>query len=553
MNKVVYGLSDWIKEIAQALVQVKTPRMDERISFLDSEASVRELIDHINALPEEMPETNNEWYSAHFLAFDLCVAQLQTAIEHHHQRAARQLQFLMQYFAQVIRLEQHTLNFWLPALNAFYDCHVELNEDLQQAYMGLVEQEDEPEEGAGVQSEEAHLNSIKDLLYDMHDLSDFEIAEHLFAQSHAMPSEFFIDLVYDLASLVEGQDVVILFLLHPRAEVRSLVRSVLDKLIPDFTLSSKSLNRLKAIARWGTEETISYYERWIKEQRKKGVLFDFKNKLPAQPRWLATEIDGAGAQGIFVTHRIQRGKYKVAGLLFKRDFGIKDVWLTPLLNQSQAQDYVTDSLDVRVHLRPMQTEDVQCLIQHFIAVTIQRGDVPPIRLLELQENLGLEWISEAIHVDEMIKKLTVQLHPFTEELVQDSIRHSQGWMSTKSLVHSWFEEDLNIDQRVNICCSIVDGVKVCAIEQATEEILTQVLEKNRNHWIFHFLWTSLWAQSKSKPRERFWKDCLLIAHALSQGLPMIEIPIMKSIALQTVMNSLETMHERKAHISVPKP
>ena len=145
-----------------------------------------------------------------------------------------------------------------------------------------------------------------------------------------MPPDFFSDLLYDLFSIEEGQEIGLLALMHPESDVREVVVSTFDFLLPSIRLSSLSLTRLKAISHWYPASYQDSFSRWIKEQRLKEVVFQ-----PPQPAHLmkisASEIDGGGAQGLFL--KMKRGKkYRMCGLLLKHEHGIKDVWLTPYLS-----------------------------------------------------------------------------------------------------------------------------------------------------------------------------------------------------------------------------
>lgn len=95
-----------------------------------------------------------------------------------------------------------------------------------------------------------------------------------------MPTDFFSDLVMDLYSIDEGQDIGLLALLHPNFEVRELVVSTLEMLWPDLTISSESLSRLQVIKSWYPADYQDQMTRWIKDQRRKEVVFHQYN--PAQ-------------------------------------------------------------------------------------------------------------------------------------------------------------------------------------------------------------------------------------------------------------------------------
>ena len=84
----------------------------------------------------------------------------------------------MNLLADIINTNKHSLSFWLPILNAFYEVHVELTPELKDAYFELASQEDETiDEG----DQFSHLDSIRELIKELSDLSIFDIAENFFA------------------------------------------------------------------------------------------------------------------------------------------------------------------------------------------------------------------------------------------------------------------------------------------------------------------------------------------------------------------------------------
>lgn len=538
------SLQDWLNTLTEILAEDQAPYFEEGISFLKNDQLVFELLDRIQALPEEPEEAAQFAYSAHFLAFEICVAQLQVGIEHQNKHAARLLKQLMHYLADLMFQRQHTLSFWLPILNAFYEAHVELEDRLQDAYLTFVEQE-EPAQTEPLDP----VQSMQEMLHSMADMSVFDIAEHFFSQSHAMPPDFFMDLIFDLCQLPEGLDVAVLFLLHPKEEVRSIACTIFNQLIHTFALSSISLSRLRAIKRWYPEAYSPYFEQWLKIQRKKGLTYALPSGDVRLMSIRATEVDGAGSQGVFIQVACKR-KYRICGLLFKMGVGIKDVWLTNLMSKKEVTHSITQTFDDQVILRDVDKDYVQKITNHFLALSQQQGDMPPLYFLEVQEILGIDFYPAFIDTKEAIQTLTVQIHPFTADVLQQALKRTRTWFQDKGLTHSWFEEEPNIDTYVNQCCSFVKGVKVCALDKATELVMREIFEPKREKWMFHFLWTGWWAQVKHRKNEHFWQDCFFVAYALSQGYPMDEIPVLKDIVQQTVMNSLETMGERKSHLNL---
>ncbi|MGQ3891613.1 hypothetical protein [Legionella sp. CNM-4043-24] len=541
MSDQADSLQQWISEIAGLIEADASPEPQHFISFLHEPGLVVQLVDIINAMDEAEADEGNSLYSACIFAIDICVAQLQSAQETGYKLGDKVLNQLMHRLALAIRAGRHSLSFWLPVLNAFYDVHVELSSELRDAYLDLAGQDDESVD------EEDHLEAIRSMIEELSDMSVFDIADNFFAQSHAMPVEFFADLIIDLCSLNEGHDIALLALLHPKPDVREMVISTLDHLIATITLSSESLTRLSAIKSWYPAACHEHFNHWIKLQRMKGVVFQKAAKAPTI-QIKATEVDGTGAQGLFI-HVRQGRRNRLCGLLFKEGVGIKDAWITPVMTAAEAKAYYQEAFDETVTVRNVDEDYLTLITNHFLDVTIAQQTMPDLHLLEIQEMTGIHFVPERMDVDSIINELSVQIVPFTQEIVAASFKRSLAWLDDKQFTESWYTENAHIDKLVNRCSSFVNGVRVCNIDEAVNAVFEQELERHRDKWLFHFLWISLWLKSRGRKNEKTWQDSFFIAHAIHSGLSLTEIPVMHEICRQTVVNSIETMNERRTHLS----
>jgi hypothetical protein len=543
MTENTENLKKWIADMALLFDKNEEPSPHHYTYFLQEPELALRLVDLIDVLEEKHVDDDRAYYSSCVFALDICVAQLQVASEGGNKLAGKTLDQLMAALAAAISSNKHSLSFWLPILNAFYEVHVELSEELKNAYLDLACEEDElsPEE------EVSHLNSIRDLIEELSDLSVFDIAENFFAQSYAMPADFFTDLVMDLYSIEEGQDIALLTLLHPKQEVRDVVVATHEQIMDNLTLSSISLSRLQTIKSWYPSAYHNQFNRWIKQQRKKGVVFSSEVKTPAI-RIKASEIDGSGAQGIFI-HLKKNRKNRLCGLLFKQGIGIKDAWITPPISARDIARYYDEAFDDSVMLRDVDLSYLLMITGHFLAQTIELGSMPDLHLLEMQEELGLQWRPQKLDVDYLMEQLAVQISPFTPDSMQESFKRSKTWPKNKRFTESWYIENPKIDKLVNRCCSFIDGVKVCRFNEAMKAVFAQEMELNRERWLFHFLWIALWIKVKARKNEKVWQDSFFIAHAIHTGLPLDAIPIMHEICHQSVVNSIETMQERRTHLN----
>ena len=537
-------LKQWIADMALLLDNNEDPSPEYYTYFLDEPELALRLVELIEGVDEaHVDDDDRSYYSACIFALDICVAQLQVASENGNKLATRTLDQIMASLTTALLNHQHSLSFWLPILNAFYEVHVELSPDLKNAYLELASEDDElsPEE------EVSHLNSIRDLIHELSDLSVFDITENFFAQSYAMPADFFSDLVIDLYSIEEGQDIALLTLLHPKQDVRDVVVATHEHLIDNIVLNPISLSRLQVIKNWYPTSYHEQFNRWIKIQRKKGVVFSNELNTPTI-RIKASEVDGSGAQGIFIHFKKTR-KNRLCGLLLKQGIGIKDAWITPFISARDISRYYDEAFGDTVMLRPVDTAYLMLLTNHCLALTIERGNMPDLHFLEMQEELGLHWLPQRLDVNYLMEQLSVQITPFTPESMQTSLRRSKSWPKTKRFTESWYIENAEVDKLVNRSSSYVDGVKVCRFGDAINAVFTEEMELHRDHWLFHFLWIALWIKSCARKNEKIWQDSFFIAYAIQTGVPLKAIPIMHEICNQSVINSVETMQERRTHLN----
>ncbi|MCX7117778.1 MAG: hypothetical protein NTW94_07780 [Legionellales bacterium] len=536
-------LNQWLTELADIFHKNEDPVLIHYTAFVEMPELALGVVELLDAIDEHDEEEERPYYSACVFALDICVAQLQVESERGTKLALKCMDQLMTLLATLIQKQKHTLSFWLPILNAFYEVHAELSQDLKDAYLELASVEDEmsPDEEA------TNLSSIRELILELSDLSVFDIAENFFAQSYAMPPDFFTDLVFDLYSIEEGKEIALLTLLHPKQEVRDVVVAVLDQLMDNLTLSPISLTRLQAIKNWFPVSYHDLFHRWIKLQRKKGVVFSAEVKSPVI-RIKASEVDGSGAQGVFVHLRTKR-QHRLCGLLFKLGLGIKDAWITPVISKKDIEKYYDEAFIDSVMLREVDQLYLQWMTEHFLAVTIAVGGMPDLHLLEMQEELGLQWRPMKLDIPRLIEEFSVQISPFTEESMQESFKRSKAWPKNKSFTESWYMESPEIDKLVNHCCSFIEGVKVCRFEEATALVFSEEMELQRDRWLFHFLWMTLWLKVQAKPRDKTWSDCFLIAYAIHNGQALDTIPLLHEICFQSVVNSIETMQERRTHLN----
>ena len=248
-------------------------------------------------------------------------------------------------------------------------------------------------------------------------------------------------------------------------------------------------------------------------------------------------------------HIRKNRRNRLCGLLLKYHYGIKDAWITPIISASDVKRYYDEAFDDAIVLRAIDLPYLETMTNHFLADTLAQGAMPDLHLLEIQEELGVQFTPQWLDVDHMMQQIGIQISPFTSQAIQDSLVRSKKWPKTKRFVESWFIENATVDRLVNICSGFVDGVKVCEMDKAMALVFEEELEQHRDRWLFHFFWVALWMRARAKPVELLWQDSFYIAHLIQSGEPLTMIPLMQDICRRSVLNSIETMQERRTYLS----
>ncbi len=90
---------------------------------------------------------------------------------------------------------------------------------------------------------------------------------------------------------------------------------------------------------------------------------------------------------------------------------------------------------------------------------------------------------------------------------------------------------------------------MCRFDEAMEAVFTDEMELHRDQWLFHFLWIALWLKARARKNETAWQDSFFIVYSIQTGVPLNSIPIMREICRESVINSIETMQERRTHLN----
>tara|TARA_B110000879_G_C11143502_1_gene501383 strand:- start:5 stop:1672 length:1668 start_codon:yes stop_codon:yes gene_type:complete len=483
--------------------------------------------------------------SLHFI--EICLVQVKLAQEQ-FQRWADEL--LTRYQTTLLSLiEQYPDNAcWLAVINLFFDAELTVTEEIKEKYLEVMSQSQGDDE-----AQEHQQVIVEQLLSDNSDATDFEIAELFLSQTNALPQDYFPSFLKELLTfnMPKATNSAILFLLHPTMEIRDTIIQHAGAIFEDIILPGESMSRLLMIRHWLPEVEKGAIELLINEQRKKSA--PFADLRQAEIREIhATEMDGTGAQAIFLLVKRKKG-FQAAGLLVKRYYGIKDTWLSPIMSKAEAKNYAKDSVYGDFFVKKIDQNYLDTLIADHIHQAQKIDAVPHLNLLELQEITGSQWQAQPIQIEQTIEQLLVE-HPVIDAAYQKkSFARSDNWYRKYKFTESWYDESPELDRLVNQFCTFVDGIKQCHVSNALPTIIEQYFEARREQWLEHFLWLALWAKPSARHNEYLWKDALVVTCALFNNQPMMELPIIRVIAEHSILQSVETMENRKTHLGSIRP
>ena len=365
----------------------------------------------------------------------------------------------------------------------------------------------------------------------------FRIAAHLFDAMAMMPPDFAQAGVSAIggAPLPALRDVLPLVLLAPEATYRQAAAAALEQMAAEKRLTAAGLRRLITLRSWLPEAERRTVDQAIRRARLAGV--DCAPWPTGQIRSLqATMIDGSGCQSVLAVAK-DGNRHVFAGILIKQGFGIRDVMAERGLSRREGDTMLAD-VGAQVLTRPVSRPYLDGMIGHALFTGVEAGRMAPLALLEVAEVLGAaDWRAERLDAEEELNRLLAEL---PADLAQPAgaaraVQDSGGWISMADLTGSWFEDDESVRE---ICARHRRAPK-----KAAAAVLASVLEPRRAIWAERLVWMALWAgggtaaATATAPGLPRWYDYALVARALYDGRPLVEVPLMAGIAQQTVAST----------------
>ena len=356
----------------------------------------------------------------------------------------------------------------------------------------------------------------------------FELNDALLGITGAAPPEARAYIAHELAlsSNAKAREAVPPMLLDPAPEVRLAAAAALEQCAVPDTMTPVMLRRVISVRNWLPVGERPAVDRVIRKAREKGV------KIAPWPPGedmsiVASMIDGVGAQSLLIASRT--GRMGLFAMILLKN-GVTDTTCTT----DEPRREIKQNIDMLRHTAPSAEVDrdfVDAVVQHAIATNLAAGTVPPAGLLNIGERIGApDWKDRALDVAADTVRLFASLtdQERSDAAIDASLRRSETWTRGNDVFATWFEDNKEIHD-------LVASVPKRDSARALSLVLDEGLAKVRGAWSERLFLLTLWARAtKEKPYQGRWKDFLILAHCLSSGRKLADIPLMRTAAQQTI-------------------
>lgn len=330
------------------------------------------------------------------------------------------------------------------------------------------------------------------------------------------------------------RDAASLMILHPMPDVRKGVSRLLSA--DSSNITPETLRRLIITRNWFPEEIRKNIDQAITSARRGRVECASLPKSLAATIY-ASPVDGAFAQSFQVIVPDGKGHISCAVLL-KHGTGVADAFVIPLPTKNELNNFL-DMMKQEGAFIESSPEYLDQRVCHGLAEGAALGNAPNFWLAHVAEMLGKDqWKAVSFDARRELALMRAELESKTPELLTDKSRRkalkgSTEWCGEHHFADSWFEDDAEVDKVIAAVFKKKRN-KTDAEWSAVYAIIESILEKRRKTWLERLALNSLWLKSSKKPPLP-WHQMFHLADAVADStLPLAEIPLMESIAVQSL-------------------
>lgn len=357
----------------------------------------------------------------------------------------------------------------------------------------------------------------------------FEVYGALAEASKALPAQMRLAMMSGLVAAPEPvvRDAAVHYLLDPASEVRLAACEELRRIASPSLVSPNALRRMITVRNWLQDDEQPALDAAIGKARREQVECAAWPQ-PTVKELLASTIDGAGAQAVFAVVKDGR-RHALAGFLAKEEIGVADAWCLRGLLKPELEEYL-DNICWETSSAPVDMDFVRTLVQHHVAISRRSGAVPMAGFLEFIECVGIrDWQPAEITADELLARLEREAGSsrVSDDAVARVLGGDDDWFYDAEYAMSWIEDDAQTRKALS-------RVRRSGTDARIDAVVESVLEPRRAKWATRFLWTALWLR-QAPGLLAPWEEFLVVGRELHKGRPLKEIPVMRIIAEETVL------------------
>jgi hypothetical protein len=353
----------------------------------------------------------------------------------------------------------------------------------------------------------------------------FMVVGSLLESGHAAPVKIrgAVAAALALAGMPDVRSAAVLFLLDPDPEVRRAVAEVLEEVASDLT--PVDVRRLITVRNWRPEHELPYVDAVIRKSSAAsiaGIQWD----TDGVETIVATTIDGAMAQGFLMASPAGRRK-RLSSVLTKG--GVAAAWSGAPEPRRRVEASMT-SAEMHTPVHAVSRAYLDRAVAHHLALTIEKGDVPPPGLLQVAEIIGSDgWPPKRTDFAAALAALIAEVpEAMREPAAYASVLRRSGELADIEVIEdSWFDDDPQVAE------AVARG-RGSNREKMTSYLLQTVIARRRDRWAEIILRTALWMREAPPEDDLCWRELALVAQALADGRDMTEIGLMRDVALRTI-------------------
>jgi len=505
-----------------------------RRHILDHNTFAQEIADLLVELFSDLSTDDDRIDTALRLLFDI-LEILRVELERGRPGSRERIELLQNTLAQKIYVECGVTNLCAAVSHALLQSRIELLPVLHEANSQRLLL-DAHSTGLRDSPPEEIMAGVFKSIEDMGVNTPFEALENMLQLLALGNPEMQTALCGEMlqAGSVLVRDTAALMILHPIPEVRLGVSRMLAH--GSSNITPETLRRLIITRNWFPEEIRKNIDQAVTTARRARIECAPLPKSLAATIY-ASPVDGAFAQSFMAV--VPNGKGHLScSVLLKRGIGVADSFIIPLQTKKELKSFL-DMMKLEGAFLETSIEYFDQRLCHGLAEGAALGNAPNFWLAHVAEVLGKDqWKATVFDARHELALMRAELERGKPELLSNKSRrkaliNSADWCDEHHFAASWFEDDAEVD-KVIAAVFKKKGNKPDAEWSAVNVILESILEKRRQVWLERLTLNALWLKASKKPPLPWHQMFHLAEIVADRGFPLAEIPLMETIAIQSL-------------------